>query len=109
MNDESQKVGLDRVGFDINIPEIHHTTGTKVPPALLLLTRCLRTTNRFTKHLRLPNQLFNISIMPKYAPYAETRGFWNPTIIALPSWAKNQYLIVSMVLEGPGIQTERAL
>jgi hypothetical protein len=55
--------------------------------------------NRFTNHIRLPNILHNISMSHMSSSCANvTRKFWNPTIISLPSWAKNQYLIVSMVL-----------
>ena len=28
----------------------------------------------------------------------DTRAFWNPTIISLPYWSKNQYLVVSRIL-----------
>ncbi|KAF4633118.1 hypothetical protein G7Y89_g4998 [Cudoniella acicularis] len=34
---------------------------------------------------------------PRSATSPENRTFWNPTILALPYWSKNQYLIVSMV------------
>lgn len=37
-------------------------------------------------------------MVPKHARYEGPQHFWNPIIFAQPSWAKNQYLIVSMVL-----------
>ncbi|TVY41067.1 hypothetical protein LSUB1_G003365, partial [Lachnellula subtilissima] len=58
---------------------------------------CLRAPNRFTSHIRLPNLLYNISMSPRSAVSREERTFWNPKIFALPYWAKNQYIIVSMV------------
>ncbi|KAB8294793.1 hypothetical protein EYC80_006754 [Monilinia laxa] len=74
-----------------------HTSRNTIPPALLqLTTHCSAPVNKFTNHLRLPNLLYNISMMPRNGP-PEKRTFWNPTIISLPYWAKNQYLIVSMV------------
>jgi hypothetical protein len=67
------------------------------PRALIDFTKCPRSPNRFTSHIRLPNQLYNISMSPVSATTKELRTFWNPTILALPYWAKNQYLIVNMV------------
>ncbi|KAK6607511.1 hypothetical protein H4I96_03746 [Botrytis cinerea] len=68
-----------------------------VPHALLqLTTHCSDPVNKFTNHLRLPNVLYNISMKPRLGS-PESRTFWNPTIFSLPYWAKNQYLIVSMV------------
>lgn len=81
------------------------TTGTRLsaqprrplPKALLHLTRCPRVANRFTNHIRLPNILYNISISPASAKVEDRRTFWNPTILALPYWAKNQYIVMSML------------
>lgn len=73
---------------------IHKST---MPKALLTLTTCPRSPNRFTGHVRLPNLLYDISMTPQSATAAEKRTFWNPTTFALPYWAKNQYIIVSMV------------
>lgn len=68
-----------------------------VPNALLQLTTyCSNPINKFTNHLRLPDLLYNISMKPRLGA-SESRTFWNPTIFSLPYWAKNQYLIVSMV------------
>ncbi|QSZ34856.1 hypothetical protein DSL72_007715 [Monilinia vaccinii-corymbosi] len=79
-----------------NLNTLHPPRNT-VPPALLqFTTHCSAPVNRFTNHLRLPNLLYNISMRPRHG-LPESRTFWNPTIISLPYWAKNQYLIVSMV------------
>ena len=59
------------------------------------LLQCNYKPNRYTNHIRLPNILYNIS-MSTYSTLSN-RTFWNPTIIALPPWARNQYLIVSMI------------
>jgi hypothetical protein len=68
------------------------------PTALLELTKCPLTPNKYTKHIRLPNLLYNISMVPESARVEDKQHYWNPTIIALPHWAKNQYVIVSMVV-----------
>jgi hypothetical protein len=47
-------------------------------------------------HIRLPNPFYNISMVTP-GKSDERSKFWNPTIVALPSWAENQYIIVSMV------------
>lgn len=74
-----------------------HTSRNTVPLAVLQLSaHCSNPVNKFTNHLRLPNLLYNISMRPRLGS-PESRTFWNPTIFALPYWAKNQYLIVSMV------------
>ena len=77
--------------------EIPHISQCSIPQALLENSVCPRPPNRFTNHIRLPNLLYNISMSPKSAASKEERTFWNPTIFALPYWAKNQYIIVSMV------------
>lgn len=69
----------------------------KAPRALIDLTQSSNSPNKFTGHIRLPNQLYNISMSPITATSKDTRSFWNPTIFALPYWSKNQYLIVNMV------------
>lgn len=63
---------------------------SQIPIALQRLTRCPKTPNRFTNHIRLSNMLYNISMSPRMPPSYDDRRFWNPTIIALPSWAENQ-------------------
>jgi hypothetical protein len=69
----------------------------KAPEELINLAHCPRSPNQFTGHIRLPNLLYNISMSPIAATKRETRTFWNPTIFALPYWAKSQYIIVNMV------------
>ena len=59
---------------------------------------CPRKANRHTGHIRLPNILQNISQVPPDAVKPDTRTFWNPTIIGLPYWSENQYLIVSRIV-----------
>ncbi|KAK2626468.1 hypothetical protein QTJ16_003643 [Diplocarpon rosae] len=68
---------------------------TVIPRALTDLAACPRAPNRFTGHIRLPNLMYNISM--KADTMDKRRTFWNPTIFALPYWAKNQYIIVSML------------
>lgn len=77
--------------------DVPHNAIQSVPSALLGNPQCPRPPNRFTNHIRLPNLLYNISMSPKSAMSKEERTFWNPTIFALPYWAKNQYIVVSMV------------
>lgn len=59
-------------------------------PALIQLTQCPIKPNRFTNHIRLPNMLYNISMSPEKHLTDDKRRYWNPTIIALPSWAENE-------------------
>lgn len=74
-----------------------YTSRNTVPQAVLrLATHCPSRVNRFTNHIRLSNLLYNISMKARHGTL-ESRTFWNPTIFSLPYWAKNQYLIVSMV------------
>jgi len=65
----------------------------KLQSALMQLTQCPLAPNRFTNHIRLPNLLFNISMSGKTAMAKEKHKFWNPTIIALPRGADNQYVL----------------
>lgn len=89
---------LDKPSADYTIQYALSGIKTAVPQALLDLTSCPRSPSRFTGHIRLPNQLFNISMSPPSIQTEEKRTFWNPTIFALPYWAGNQYIIVSMVV-----------
>ena len=61
------------------------------------LFRCSRSANKFTGHIRLANIIQNVS---QVAPgtEADDRVFWNPTVISLPWWSKNQYLVVSRIV-----------
>ena len=67
-------------------------------PHLEVLWKCLRQENKYTNHVRLPNIVQNISHIPPNPTTRETRIFWNPTVIALPYWAENQYLVVSRIV-----------
>jgi hypothetical protein len=66
-------------------------------PHLSILWKCPRTANRYTNHIRLPNIIQNISSVPAGA-LADSKVYWNPTVIALPYWAENQYLVISRIL-----------
>jgi hypothetical protein len=67
----------------------------KVPNALVLITRCSMLPNGLPiSHVALPNRLYNISMSPSTAMFEEKRKFWNPTIVALPRWAANQYALL---------------
>ena len=68
-------------------------------PSLAPLFQCSKKVNIFTGHIRLPNIIQNISQIPSGPQLKpETRTFWNPTIIALPYWSNNQYLVVSRIV-----------
>jgi hypothetical protein len=68
---------------------------------LASLLECRLSPNPHTQHLRIPDIVQNIS---------QTPGFhhFNPTIIALPYWAENQYLLVSRVVT-EGLHQESVL
>ena len=65
---------------------------------LEVLWKCPIRPNRYTNHIRLPNIVQNISQIPPRSTKTETRVFWNPTVIALPYWSENQYLVVSRIV-----------
>ena len=67
-------------------------------PHLEVLWKCPVVANKFTNHIRLPNIVQNISQIPPSHEKPEDRVFWNPTIIALPYWSQNQYLVVSRIV-----------
>lgn len=67
-------------------------------PTLQFLFQCNVLPNRYTNHIRLPNIVQNITQVPPGATKHETRVFWNPTIISLPYWSENQYLVVSRIV-----------
>ncbi|KAI9697409.1 MAG: hypothetical protein M1836_004687 [Candelina mexicana] len=77
-------------------------------PSLAVLFRCPRRPNKFTNHIRLPNLIHNISGIPSSPVSLDSRAFWNPTIISLPYWSKNQYLVVSRILTD-GLHQENVL
>ena len=61
------------------------------------LLTCTDQANPHTKHIRLPNPVFNVSSTPRDAEFDGVHKF-NPTIIALPYWSPNHYLLVSRVV-----------
>ncbi|KAL9614558.1 MAG: hypothetical protein Q9167_000927 [Letrouitia subvulpina] len=67
-------------------------------PAFQILWQCPIKPNRFTNHIRLPSIIRNITQIPPKPIDLETRVFWNPTIMSLPPWSENQYLVVSRIL-----------
>lgn len=67
-------------------------------PSLQVLFKCPRKANRYTNHIRLPYIIRNISSIPPGHGRKETRVFFNPTIISLPYWSENQYLVVARIL-----------
>ena len=68
------------------------------------LWKCPRHSNRYTNHIRLPAIIQNISQVPVGAKTTDPRVFWNPTVIALPYWSTNQYLVISRELTDGGHQ-----
>ena len=67
-------------------------------PDLAPLFRCPIKANNHTGHIRISNIVQNISQIPPDSLLPEKRVFWNPTVIALPHWSKNQYLVVSRIV-----------
>lgn len=67
-------------------------------PSLKILWQCPVQANRFTNHIRISAIVRNITQIPPQPLNPETRVFWNPTIISLPYWAENQYLVVSRIV-----------
>lgn len=68
-------------------------------PNMAPLFKCSKKVNQHTGHMRLPHIIQNITQIPPGAQSKpETRTFWNPTIIALPYWSENQYLVVSRIV-----------
>ena len=72
-------------------------TTPKFNPALDVLFKCPRKPNKLTGHIRLPNIVQKISQIQAGAK-SDGRVFWNPTIISLPYWSQNQYLVVSRIV-----------
>ncbi|KAL8810528.1 MAG: hypothetical protein Q9200_002516 [Gallowayella weberi] len=67
-------------------------------PALHVLWQCPVQANRYTNHVRISAIVRNITQIPPEPLKPERRTFWNPTIISLPYWAGNQYLVVSRIV-----------
>lgn len=61
------------------------------------LLACTTRPNPHTNHIRLPDQVFNVSSTPPGVEPDDVHKF-NPTIIALPHWSPNHYLLVSRVV-----------
>lgn len=81
--------------------QLNSTTITLKPidnPALQVLWQCPIQANRYTNHIRISAIVRNITQIPPQPLKPEKRVFWNPTIISLPYWAENQYLVVSRVV-----------
>ncbi|KAI4123906.1 MAG: hypothetical protein LQ347_005952 [Umbilicaria vellea] len=74
-------------------------------PNLAILFKCPTRPNRYTNHVRLPNSMYNISDTAPNSLRTDTRVFWNPTIISLPYWSQNQYLVVSRIVTDGNHQT----
>ena len=66
-------------------------------PSFNALFQCSVVANPYTHHIRLPYIIQNISDIPADAKKADDRVFWNPTVISLPYWSENQYLLVSRI------------
>ena len=62
------------------------------------LFQCSASPNKYTGHIRLPNIIQNVSMVPVGSTKPDPRVFWNPTIIALPHWSENQYLVVQRIV-----------
>lgn len=67
-------------------------------PNLKKLFECSLRPNQYTNHIRLSNIIQNISNIPLDAVKLDSRAFWNPTIISLPYWSENQYILVSRIV-----------
>ena len=77
-------------------------------PALDILWQCPTQANRYTNHIRISAIVRNITQTPPSPLKPEKRVFWNPTIISLPYWAENQYLVVSRIVT-PGTHQENVV
>ena len=75
--------------FSYSKPETH--------PHLAPLFQCPAKPNPVTNHIRLPNPLYNISLVVRNETEHERKGYLNPAIISLPFWSQNQYILVSRV------------
>ena len=67
-------------------------------PHLQALWKCSGKANRHTNHIRLPSIVQNISQILPGQPKPDGRTFWNPTVMALPYWSENQYLVISRIV-----------
>lgn len=92
--------------YHYNNPGATYDNGTEIQiqypdpkdnPHLAKLFECPTTPNPITNHIKLPNHLFNISMVFRNETENERVGYLNPAIISLPFWSENQYLLVSRV------------
>lgn len=67
-------------------------------PYLASLFECPVRPNRYTNHIRLANIVQNISLIPSNPVKDDKRVYWNPTIVSLPYWSENRYLVVSRIV-----------
>ena len=81
-----------------NDASISQSWRPELDPNLESLFKCSIKANKYTSHIRLPDVVQNISQTPPGSLKRESRVFWNPTVIALPYWSENQYLIVSRIV-----------
>ena len=81
-------------GTDIAITYPDPSTHEYLQP----LFQCPRQPNPITDHIRLPNFVYNISLVVKNETENERKNYLNPAIISLPSWSPNQYLLISRVV-----------
>ena len=88
--DKSEKILKDTSTSTLLRPDLDSSLGS--------LFKCPIAANKHTGHVRVPYIVQNISQIPPGSQKPETRVFWNPTVIALPYWSKNQYLIVSRIV-----------
>ena len=79
-------------------PRVSESWRPELDPNLESLFKCPVEANKYTSHIRLSDIVQNISQIPPGSLKPESRVFWNPTVIALPYWSKNQYLIVSRIV-----------
>lgn len=80
-----------------NLSSNNAFTQSATDPSLHPLFQCSLVANPYTHHIRLPYIIQNISDIPPDAKGSDNRIFWNPTIISLPYWSENQYLLVSRI------------
>ncbi|KAL8902818.1 MAG: hypothetical protein Q9207_004366 [Kuettlingeria erythrocarpa] len=100
---ESHLIPSSKFYYDLYESSKHSNTTWKPrkpidQPSLNILWQCPVQANRFTNHIRIPVIVRNITQIPPQPLKPETRVFWNPTIISLPYWAENQYLVVSRIV-----------
>ncbi|KAL8826778.1 MAG: hypothetical protein Q9170_007273 [Blastenia crenularia] len=94
----SSKLYYDLYESNNRTNQVRTTQKPTDQPALKILWQCPIQANRYTNHIRIPAIVRNITQIPPEPLKPENRVFWNPTIISLPYWAENQYLVVSRIV-----------